>query len=165
MHQLLAHPRTSPPHPPQSGVVRPPPGSPRPGSFVVLAGEHMGRVFEATPGQEKVVAEARRKMGRGVMDAHVFAMMRLRQSHLLSALLAMSDRYMMDVLGKEGEGECGVVMVPAAGYECAHVKSGRGICMADVLGKDGGLLFSKRHAELGMSGAGGVPWLRRVSMR
>lgn len=91
------------PLPPQAGVVRPPPGSPPPGSFTVLIGEHAGRTFEATPGREREVAEARKRMGRGVMDAHVFHIMRLRQSHLLSALLALSDSYMMDVLGKEGE--------------------------------------------------------------
>lgn len=87
----------------QGGAVRPPPGSPPPGSFTVLLGEHAGRTFEATPGREREVAAARQRMGRGVMDAHVFAIMRLRQSHLLSALLALSDSYMADVLGREGQ--------------------------------------------------------------
>lgn len=86
--------------------MRPPPGSPPPGSFTVLLGEHAGRTFEATPGREREVAAARQRMGRGVMDAHVFAIMRLRQSHLLSALLALSDSYMADVLGREGALPC-----------------------------------------------------------
>lgn len=90
----------------QGGAVRPPPGSPPPGSFTVLLGEHAGRTFEATPGREREVAAARQRMWRGVMDAHVFAIMRLRQSHLLSALLALSDSYMMNVLGREGALSC-----------------------------------------------------------
>ncbi|KAL4442437.1 hypothetical protein ABPG77_005021 [Micractinium sp. CCAP 211/92] len=107
----------------QRGAVKPLPGSPGPGSFVLELGDGL-KVYTtaADPAAQRRVAALRAKAGPAAMDAQVYFLMRQRQISILSALLAWGDSYRCDVLGRGGKN----FSLKAAGCSQCGAPSGEG---------------------------------------